>query len=360
MKKTFLMILFTFLCLSLSALEIQDIQVTETSEEIRIQKNKYLKIEISDLLRYEKISRTIDRENLISGKTSADNTKLQAEFDAYLFNRLNMIRKVFVVFRDETLSILNFLEKCEKERLPAFKNLIKTLNKSISEAWLKGNKEKWQDMLNRTKLLLLLAKNKDLSQQYKDQIILAADDISEEVFLAKVALLHRWLLNGRLTECQPLIASLPKKYAEKAEGFALHSHYTLEQYKLKKNDQNYPKALLHKSFFYYVEALKKGYPQAKEIPGLLPEFWSHVLGIYEKIRPYWTYPDKYANYRQEMKEMANLCRSIIIEVPCKKYAEPAYKLISDIYKYWPTSAGAKIIDYPELIKLSRIVGNKKL
>ncbi len=382
MKKFLLLILFTFLSLSLSALDLRDIQVVETDAELRIKQNKFLEIEIPDLIRYEKISRAVDRENLINGKASAENTKLQAEFDSYLFSRLNMICKVFVVFREETSTILDFLEKCKKEGLPAFENLISTLNKAIDTAWLKGSKEKWQDLRQRAKSLLLLAQNKDLKQKYKDQIVLTADDVSEEVFLAKVSLLHRWLLEGKLLECKPWIDSLAKKYAEKAENFALLSHYTLEQYKLKKNDPNWQKIqekelkakfghgavkvkgnqedLLQKAFLYYVEALKKGYPQAKEIPGLLPEVWARVLAMYKTIHPYWNFPEKYPNYREDMKEMANFCRSIIVEVPFKKYAQPAYKLLSDIYRYWPAGAGSHIVDYQELIKLNRIAGNKKL
>lgn len=382
MKRYFLLVLFTFVSLSLSALDLRDIQVVETDEEIQINKNKFLEIEISDLIRYEKISRAIGREILIKGKASADNIKLQAEFDSYLFSRLNMICKVFVVFREESSRILDFLDKCKKERLPAFENLIKTLSEAIDAAWLKGSKEKWKALGDRAKSLLLLAQDKDLKQKYDDQIVITADDVSEDVFLAKVSLLHRWLLAGRLPECKAWIDSLTKNHAEKAESLALLSHYTLEQYKLKKNNPDLQKIqekdlnakfghgavkmkgnqedLLQKAYLYYVEALKKGYPQEKEIPGLLPEVWARVLGIYKNIYPSWNFPNKYPNYRETMKEMANFCRSIIVEVPFKKYAQPAYKLISDIYRYWPAEAGPNILDYQELLKLNRTAGNKKL
>lgn len=382
MKKIFLLVLFVFLSLSLSALELREIQVSVTDEDMQIQKNKFLKIEVSDLLRYEKISRTIDREILINGKASADRVKLQAEFDFYLVSRLNMIRKAFVVFREETLGILDFLDKCEKERLPAFENLIKALNKSIDTAWLKGSNQKWQDLVSRAKSLLMHTQDKALKQKYEDRVVLTAADVSEEVFLAKVALLHRWLIGGRLVECKPWIDLLAKNYAEKAENLALLSHYTLEQYKLRKNEPGLQKIgeknleaefgadavklkiqqenLLQKAFLYYVEALQKGYPQAKEIPGLLPELWAKVLGMYEKIYPSWKFPNHYPNYRDDMKELANLCRSIVVEVPFKKYAQPAYKIISDIYTFWPSGAGLPIIDYAEVIKLNRLAGSKKL
>jgi len=83
--------------------------------------------------------------------------------------------------------------------------------------------------------------------------------------------------------------------------------------------------------------------------------------MYKKVHPYWRYPSHLANMRDLLKDLASRCRSVIENVPFKKYSSPAYEILSDIYKYWPEDKlGAKIIDYSELRKLSRIVANKKL
>ncbi|MGM0601536.1 MAG: hypothetical protein ACQETH_17115, partial [Candidatus Rifleibacteriota bacterium] len=105
---------------------------------------------------------------------------------------------------------------------------------------------------------------------------------------------------------------------------------------------------------------KRGYPSEKEIPGLLPAIWDRIEKRFEKIYPYWSYPTHVNNYRKYMTELANHCKTVIQDVPFRKYANKAYKILEKIYRYWPSNAGPKLLEYNEIMKYNRLAAKKKL
>jgi len=365
-----------------AAIKPEDLVVAESNEELIAKKNKFLQIEDSDLEQYERIVRQIDQFLATNQVASAEADKIRSEFDSFLTRRLNIIRKVFVVFRKEFSLISAHLEKVGPKRLPAFSSLAKVLDESLTEAKFKGSKEKWRDLKARVKALLDILRDKNVQQAYQDDLVLTAESAESAVFEAKVNLLHRWLLEGRLMEARPWILALEKQFGEKASCLALLAHYWLEEYKRTKDmpdmqsiiEKNLAKKfgssavvvtvkgndLLQKSFLFYLEALRNGYPEEKEIPGLLPLYWERVRKMYEKIRPYWVYPNHFAGYVDYMKKMGSQCQAIVEQVPFRKYARPAYDLLNQMYAYWPSSAGPKVIEFQEIMRLNRLLSKKKL
>ncbi len=62
-----------------------------------------------------------------------------------------------------------------------------------------------------------------------------------------------------------------------------------------------------------------------------------------------------------MKDLSARCKAVVEFVPFKKYADPAYGILSDMHRFWSESkAGPKIIEYRELRNLNRILSRKKL
>ncbi len=201
---------------------------------------------------------------------------------------------------------------------------------------------------------------------------------------AKIRLLHRWLLEGKYSESTLPVADLAARYPDHPRCLGLQAHYWLEDYRQcmpsldlkaeleKKISQQYGGAMtvtitlkgeksLQKAFLFYLEALQKGYPPALEIPGLMPAYWQYVEVMYKKIHPYWRYPTSFNGFKDLAKDLASRCRAIAEFVPFKKYASPAYQILSDIYRYWPEDKfGPRIIDYREIMRLSMIVSKKSL
>ncbi|HNV71314.1 MAG TPA: hypothetical protein PKO06_16545 [Candidatus Ozemobacteraceae bacterium] len=377
--------LLLVLILSLSPLygiELKDILVSETPEELEIKQSKFLSIAEKDLLQYEQIVRRLDQAESSGGANVTEYRRLRAEFDAYLTRRLNLIRKIFLAFRKEFTRVVDFIEPVGTDRLPAFSGLIAVLDDSIDEAKMKGSKDKWRDLKDRVNALQTTLNKPGVRQAYLDKLVLSSTEASETVFEAKTRLLHRWLLEGRRTEARPWVLELEKTHAEKALCLALLSHYWLEEYNARRGLPNPQELLekelakkfgtgavtvkvsgaddLQKAFLYYLEALNKGYPPELEIPGLLPAYWERIRDKFNKIHPYWVFPDHFPGYRDFMKELASACQAVVENVPFKKYVSPAYRLLSDMYTYWPSKAGPKIIDFQEIMRLNRIAGNKKL
>ena len=384
MKKLLLICCFMLACLSAYALEPGDVEITDSAQELEIKKNKFLAIEEQDLVQYEGIANQIDRA--LAAEVTPDSAiiGLKANFNSYATRRLNMIRKVFSLFRNEFSNLTGVLESLPDNRLPAYIEFIKVLDESLNEAKMKGSKEKWQDLKNRAKALLTRASMESAVQQYKDRLILSSDDGKNGYLEAKIRLLHRWLLEGMFAEATPFVAELAAKYPDHALCLGLQAHYWFEDYRQcvpsldlkaeleKKISQQYGGAMtvtitlkgeksLQKAFLFYLEALQKGYPPAREIPGLMPAYWQYVEVMYKKIHPYWRYPASFKGFKDMAKDLASRCRAIAEFVPFKKYASPAYQILSDIYRYWPEDKfGPKIIDYREIMRLSMLVSKKSL
>ncbi|PKL42205.1 MAG: hypothetical protein CVV41_15635 [Candidatus Riflebacteria bacterium HGW-Riflebacteria-1] len=384
MKKMLLICCFMLACLSSYALEPGDVEITDSAQELEIKKNKFLAIEEQDLVQYESIANQIDRA--LAAEVAPDSAiiGLKANFNSYATRRLNMIRKVFSLFRNEFSNLTGVLESLPDNRLPAYIEFIKVLDESLNEAKMKGSKEKWQDLKNRAKALLNRASMESAVRQYKDRLILSSDDSKTGYLEAKIRLLHRWLLEGMFAEATPLVAELAVKYPDHALCLGLQAHYWFEDYRQcvpsldlkaeleKKISQQYGGAMtvtitlkgeksLQKAFLFYLEALQKGYPPEREIPGLMPAYWQYVEVMYKKIHPYWRYPTSLKGFSDMAKDLASRCRAIAEFVPFKKYASPAYQILSDIYRYWPEDKfGPKIIDYREIMRLSMIVSKKSL
>ena len=381
-KKIMLLLVLLLQTTFLGALSPKDIILNETAEEIKVKKSKFLSIEEKDLLQYEKLIHLIDLDTKLQGKTLQGRTRLKAEFESYLSRRLNMIRKVFIVFRSEFEMILKHLESQNSKNLPSYRSLTKILLSEIDEAKFKGSKEKWKKLNKRARKIYSKANDESLNQKYLDNLVLKANSSNKEIFEAQTRLLHRWLIENNLFQAQEWIKTLYKARPEDPLCLALMSHLHLEKYKIQKNmpdmegiiENNLKKKFgsavfvkmkktddhLQKSFLFYVEALKRGFPQEKEIPELLPFYWKRVSKMFEKVYPYWSYPTSFDHYREHMQEMCNHCKAIIQNVPFKKYGLKAYDILLKVYKYWPSQAGKELIGYFEINKMSREVSRKKL
>lgn len=382
MKKIVLASCFIFAGLTVYGIEPYQTEIRETREELELKKNKFLTISETDLVLYEKIGCQIDR-NLAAG-IAAENDQLEwrKDFDEYATRRFNMIRKVFLVFRKEYSAIIKHLEEIKTEKLPALTGLIQVLCDSLDDAKMKGSNEKWHDLKERAENLKKLVLQPDVQQKYKDLLILGADDGNQYFFEAKIRLLHRWLLQGHLEECSPWVEQLAAKYADHYLCLGLQSHFWFEDYKRcmaglefkseleKKLSQQYGagsvkitlkgETHLQKAFLFYVEALKRGYPPEQEIPGLLPAYWQYIEVMYKKIHPFFRYPGKFNGFRDYMKDLAGRCQAVVENVPFKKYASTAYQILNDIYRFWQEDkVGPKIIDYREIMRLNRLVSEKK-
>jgi hypothetical protein len=390
MKK---ILLISFLLLSglpASALEPREVEITDTVQEIEFKKNKFLEITTKDLIQYESVVRQIDRDMAASVKPSAELVELRQDFKAFALRRLNLIRKIFAMFRNEFESIIGFIEPMSLHRLPAFVDLLKVLNESLDEAKMKGSKEKWHDLRLRCALLLKQAEDNANRQKYRDGLVLDSDDKQTEYLEAKIRLLHRWLLEGMRDEATPWIQLLAAKYPDNPFCLALQAHFWYEDYRFHIGDINFKEQLekkisdnlaksfgsgngitititlkgeksLQKAYLFYLEALRKGYPEDREIPGLLPAYWQYTEVMYKKVHPYWRYPAHLMNMRDLLKDLAGRCRSVVEDVPFKKYSSPAYEILNNIYRYWPEDKlGPKIIDYREIMTLSRLAAMKKL
>jgi hypothetical protein len=384
MKRLLLTGCFVLAGLLAFGLEPREVEINETAAELEIKRNKFLAIEEADLRQYETVSRQLDREQAIGQNSLPEAMKLRGDFDSFAARRLNMIRKVFVVFRQEFTRVVSFFEAVGPERLPAFSGLVRVLDESLDDAKMKGSKEKWQDLKARARALTTIINTPGVQQAYRDHLTLTADDAAHIVLEAKIRLLHRWLLTGWLDESRPWILDLAARFPDQASCLALQSHYWLEEFKLcmagldlkeaieKKIAQAYPMGavtvtikmhgedFLPKAFLLYVEALRRGYPPDREIPGLLPLYWQYVEVMYRKIHPYFRYPDRFPNYREFMKTLASRCQAIVESVPFRKYAMPAYQILNEIYRYWPEKAGLKIIEFAEIMRLNRLASQKKL
>lgn len=390
MKKLLLISCLLLSGLPASAIEPREVEITDTAQEIEFKKNKFLAITEKDLVQYEGVARQIDRDLAATVKPSDELVLLRQDFNSFASRRLNMIRKIFAMFRNEFERVISFIEPLPLDRLPAFVDLLKVMDESIDEAKMKGSKEKWHDLKLRSSLLLKQAEDAASRQKYHDGLVLNADDQQIEYLEAKMRLLHRWLLEGMLTEATPWIQQLSMKHADNPFCLALQAHYWFEDYRLNVSDINFKEQLekkiadnlaqkfgsssgmtititlkgeknLQKAYLYYLEALQKGYPEDREIPGLLPAYWQYIEVMYKKVHPYWRYPSHLVNMRDLLKDLASRCRSVVENVPFRKYSSPAYEILSDIYKYWQEDKlGPKIIDYREIINLSRLVSQKKL
>lgn len=388
MKKLLLISCLLLSGLPASAIDPREVEITDTAQEIEFKKNKFLAISEKDLIQYESIAKQIDRDLAASVEPAADMLELRQNFNSFTARRLNMIRKVFAMFRGEFERVVGFIEPLPVDRLPAFVDLLKVLDETLDEAKMKGSKEKWHDLKLRSSLLLKQALDSANRQKYNDGLVLASNDEQAQYLAAKIRLLHRWLLEGMLSESTPWVQQLSVKHPDNPFCLALQAHYWFEDYRFNVSDINFKKQLekkiaddvaknlgngitititlkgeknLQKAYLYYIEALQKGYPAEQEIPGLLPAYWQYVEVMYKKVHPYWRYPNKLVNMRDMLKDLAGRCRSIVENVPFKKYALPAYGVLNDIYKYWQEDKlGAKIIDYREIMNLSRIASQKKL
>ncbi len=383
MKKLLLISCLLLNNLPASAIEPQAVAITETAQELELKKNKFLAITEKDLVQYESIVRQIDRDKSAGAEPSKEFVGFKNDFDSFADRRLNMIRKVFAVFRNEFEMILKFVEPLPAERLPAFNSLLAELDSSLSEAKMKGSKDKWLDLKDRSSKLLKKSGDAHIRRQYEDGLILGSDDSKAVYFAAKIGLLHRWLLEGMFNDVTPWLEELAGKYPDNQLCLGLQAHYWLEDYSQcigaldfkaeleKKISQQFGGGMvvsitlkgeksLQKAYLFYLEALKRGFPEDREIPGLMPAYWQYIEVLYNKVHPYWRYPDRLAGFRDLLKDLTERCRSVVMNVPFKKYASPAYQILSDVYKYWPESKlGAKIIDYREIMNLSRIVAGKK-
>lgn len=384
MKRFILLACFLLACPNVYALEPRDVEITDTAQELEVKKNKFLAIEEQDLVQYEHIANSIDRD--LAAEVAVDQAmlELRTNFNSYAARRLNMIRKVFALFRKEFSTLTATLESIPEDRLPAYIEFLKVLDESLSEAKMKGSKEKWQDLKARSSVLLKRAGSESAVLKYRDRLILSADDSKSGYLEAKIRLLHRWLLEGKFVEVTPFVEELAGKHPDHALCLGLQAHYWFEDYRQcmpsldlkaeleKKIAQQYGGAMtvtitlkgeksLHKAFLFYLEALQKGYPPALEIPGLMPAYWQYVEVMYKKIHPYWRYPSSFKGFKDLAKDLASRCQAVAEFVPFKKYASPAYQILSDIYRYWPEDKfGPKIIDYREIMRLSRIVSKKNL
>jgi hypothetical protein len=75
------------------------------------------------------------------------------DFNAFAERRLNMIRKVFAMFRKEYSSIVDHLESMKTDTLPALTGFIEILCDSLDDAKMKGSPEKWRDLKARAERL---------------------------------------------------------------------------------------------------------------------------------------------------------------------------------------------------------------
>ncbi len=387
MKRKLLLCLFlVFSCLPLMAIEPKAVEINETLQELEAKKSKFLVITDKDLTQYEKLANLIDRDFAAETTPAAEAIELKTSFENYVERRLNMIRKVFAMFRKEYDRVIAFVEAVPAERLPAFKDLLKILDDSISDAKMKGSKDKWQDLKDRTAVLLQRAGEKGNIQLYKDKLVLQSDDSLSNLYLeAKVRLLHRWLLEGKFDASTPWVKDLAARYADHPLCLALQAHYWLVDYQQcvagldmkaeleKKISQKFGggamvvsitlkgEKSLPKAFLFYLEALKKGYPADREIPGLLPAYWQHVEVMYKKIHPYWRYPDHLKGFRDLARDLASRCQAVVEFVPFKKYAAPAYEVLRTMHRYWQEDKiGPAIIDYREITRMGRLLSAKKL
>ncbi|MFZ5953018.1 MAG: hypothetical protein ACOYXC_20110 [Candidatus Rifleibacteriota bacterium] len=388
MKKLLLISSLLLSGLPASAIDLREVEIFDTAQEIEFKKNKFLAISEKDLTHYEGVVRQIDRDLAASLAPAADMLELRKNFNSFAARRLNMIRKIFAVFRNEFERIVSFIEPLPADRLPAFVELLKELDDSLDEAKMKGCKEKWHDLKLRSSTLLKQAQDNAILQKYNDGLVLNADDSKSKYLEAKIRLLHRWLLEGMLSETTPWVQQVSAKYPDNPFCLALQAHYWFEDYKLNIADINFKEQLekkisddlankfgsgisisitlkgeknLQKAYLFYLEALQKGYPADQEIPGLLPAYWQYIEVMYKKVHPYWRYPSHLTNMRDLLKDLSARCRSVVENVPFKKYCRPAFEILNDVYKYWPEDKlGPKIIDYREIMNLSKITSQKKL
>lgn len=382
MKKFFLVLFFLTVCFNLYALSPKEVEITESPQEIEIKQNKFLTIENRDLSLYEKISNQIDTELAADSQPAAEILKLKNDFNDYAGRRLNMIRKVFTLFRKEFTSIIDFIESLPETRQPAFSDFLAILDSSLDSAKMKGSKEKWQDLKSRATALLEKSKNAGLRQQYLDQLVLNAESAKQAYLEAQIRLLHRWLLTGNREDAEPWIEKLARQFPDHPLCLGLQAHFWFEDYRRcisglkfkeeleKKIANQYGGAMvvtitlsgeksLQKAFLFYLEALKKGFPADREIPGLLPAYWQYVEVMYKRVHPYWRYPNRFPDYRNFMKGLHSRCHAMVEFVPFKKYAKPAYLILSDMQRYWQENhSGPSLIDYSELMRLNRILGRK--
>ncbi len=176
MRRLLLLICFVLSCLNAYALEPRDVEIADSTQELEIKKNKFLAIEEQDLTNYELIVNQIDRAVAAEVAADIDMLTLKNDFNSYATRRLNMIRKVFAMFRKEFSSVTAFMEALPEDRLPAYAEFIKVLDESLSDAKMKGSKEKWQDLKGRAGTLLKKACAESAIQKYRDRLILSSDD----------------------------------------------------------------------------------------------------------------------------------------------------------------------------------------
>ncbi len=310
-----------------------------------------------DIIQYGEIMHVINTHKAVGQPISESLNALRKDHEEYFTKRLDLCARLSLVKKGEIIRTLDFIETFHGTQLVPYRSLL-----TIFKVVLEKRKEKsgFASMYERAKILLSIARKEKNRTAYKEQLLLNnPKDEDRLVFEAKSALLRRKLLadGAKVSLIEPFIDELAPHWQNDPLFIVLKAN--LQFVKARKAEKKEKSQLLHKSFILFVEAVRKGQRDENAVPGLYAACADDIANDYNELVHYFPYPTYMANFREVAQDVVSRSKKFIKFVPDKKQRIRVYGMLSNIYAYWPSQAGEKVIDFIECSSYSRLAGRSE-
>ena len=355
-KLVTLSLLFLICAQSSFAMAVKvDEQATEKAfEEAR---SVLFSIREQDIIQYGEIMRLVETHKALDTSIPEGLKTVREEHEGYFTKRLDLCARLSFVKKGEIDRSLDFIETFHGTQLVPYRSLLAIFKVVLAK---RKDKTSFKSMFERAKILLAKAREQSNRQAYHEQLLLNhPKDEDRLVFEAKVALLRRKLLadGANVASIEPFIDELAPHW--KGDSLFCVLEANLHFVKARQANKEAKSQLLRKSFASFVEAIRRGQRDENAVPGLYAACADDIAKDYNQLVHYFPYPTYMPNFRELAHDVVNRSKEFIKYVPDKEQRIRVYGMLSNIYAYWPSKAGDKIIDFIECSSYSRLAGRSE-
>ena len=282
---------------------------------------------------------------------------VRKDHEEYFTKRLDLCARLSLIKKGEVRRSLDFLETFHGTQLVPYRYLL-----NIFKVVLAKRKESstFESMYARAKILLSIARKDSNRTAFREELLLNnSKDEDRLVFEAKVKLLQRKLLadGADVSHIEPFIDELEPHWQKDVLFVVLKANLCFV--KARRAEKECKSQLLRKSFATFVRAVRQGLRNENAVPGLYAACADDIANDYNELVRYWAYPTYMTDFRDRAQDVVNRCKEFIKFVPDKSQRIRVYDMLSNVYTYWPSQAGEKLIDFIECSSYSREAGRSE-
>lgn len=338
-------------------LAIPTVSIDEKLSRDDFESKKFFLLQLTekDLDSYERLVSVIIAEELLGREVDSELKTLKEDCDKFFLRRISFSVKTFLPHKKELEMGLSYLEKKEPFELVPFKMLIATYSTT-----LKNGEARCADFSGRAEILLKAVRTLQARRKFKDELVLHMPVLDNELVLAaKVKVINRWLLEGvNKDRSKKELDRLYQSNGQNPLVLALNANFHT-QMGIWASDDQVKKEYIENAFDYFIAAVKNGYSNINGCPGLYSELVKLQSKEWNILARYYPYPQHLEGYRERAENLLdNVCQAIIF-IPEKTFRLKAYKIMSNLYVYWPSQYGEKPMGYGKMIEYQRLSARRE-